>query len=133
MPGPFGRVIVLLYLRSVTSSTPGTARAARKPNIRARSIGGRYGRRSRITPGGAGVFRFAAWSRSRVGAVSNTSSIVALNWRMLAKPAANAMSPMGSFVVSTKILAVCARCARASASGPAPSSVLSSRRTWRCS
>ncbi len=88
-----------------------------------------------MTPGGAlAVFLCrAACSRSRVGGVSKTSSIVALNWRMLAKPAANAMSPIGRVVVSTRMRAVCARCARARASGPAPSSVVSRRRTWRCS
>ena len=52
---------------------------------------------------------------------------------MLAKPAAKAISDSGSAVVSVRIRAVCARCARAMASGPAPSSAVTSRRTWRCS
>ena len=46
---------------------------------------------------------------------------------MLAKPAAKAISDSGSAVVSVRIRAVCARCARAMASGPAPSSAVTSR------
>ena len=45
---------------------------------------------------------------------------------MLEKPDANATSDNGSSVVSTKVRAVCARLARASARGPAPSWALSS-------
>jgi hypothetical protein len=122
------------------------ARAARKPNIRSRSIGGRYGSRSRSTPvapapsappagPGTGRRRVAvtgpARSRSAVGGMSYTSSIVALNCLIEENPAANAMSPMGSAVVSTRMRAVRARCALASASGPAPTSALSSRVTCR--
>ena len=44
---------------------------------------------------------------------------------MLANPAAKATSPIGSAVVSISSLAVCARCALAIASGPAPSSASS--------
>ncbi len=65
--------------------------------------------------------------------MAKTSCTVALNCLMLAKPAAKAISDSGSAVVSVKIRAVCARCARAMASGPAPSSAVTSRRTWRCS
>ena len=66
-----------------------------------------------------------------MGESANTSSTVSLNARMLAKPAANAMSPMGSALVSISSRAVCARCALASASGPAPSSASSCRSTCR--
>ena len=121
------------------------------------SIGARYGSRSLIRPGAAGsdagpasptarrrrgrgrAFepargpRRAARSRSSVGVTANTSRMVELNCLMLAKPAANAISDSGSVVVSVRTLAVWARCARAMASGPAPSSAVTSRRTWRCS
>jgi hypothetical protein len=50
---------------------------------------------------------------------------VSLNVRMLANPAANAMSLIGSVLVSIRSRAVWARWARASASGPAPSSARS--------
>ncbi len=134
------------------------ARAARKPSIRSRSIGARYGSLSLIRPGAAGsdtgpasprtrrarrgsafpreptpVPPRAARSRSSVGVTANTSRIVALNCLMLVKPAANAISDSGSVVVSVSTRAVWARCARAMASGPAPSSAVISRRTWRCS
>jgi hypothetical protein len=59
--------------------------------------------------------------------------MVALNCLMLAKPAANAISDSGSAVVSVRMRAVWARWARAMASGPAPSSAVTRRRTWRCS
>ena len=68
-----------------------------------------------------------------MGVTANTSWIVALNCLMLANPAANAISDSGSVVVSVSTRAVCARCARAMASGPAPSSAVTSRRTCRCS
>jgi hypothetical protein len=47
--------------------------------------------------------------------------------RMLEKPAAYATSVNGIAVVSISVRAVCARCARAIASGPAPSSSVTSR------
>ena len=50
---------------------------------------------------------------------------------MLANPAANAISVTGSAVVCSSTRAVCARWARASATGPAPSSAVSCRCTWR--
>ena len=54
----------------------------------------------------------------------------ALNCLMDAKPAAKAMSPIGRFlVISMRTRAVRARCARASASGAAPTSAVSSRPT----
>ena len=65
------------------------------------------------------------------GVRSNTARTVSLNWRMLEKPAANATSPNGRSVVSISTRAVCARCARASASGLAPTSACSSRSSWR--
>ena len=63
--------------------------------------------------------------------MSYTSSIVALNCLIDVKPAAKAMSPIGRDDVSTRTRAVRARCALASASGPAPTSAVSSRPTWR--
>jgi hypothetical protein len=59
-----------------------------------------------------------------------TSRTVSLNWRTLAKPDANAISVTGSVVVWSRTRAVWARCARASATGPAPSSAVSCR--WTC-
>ena len=61
--------------------------------------------------------------------MSYTSRMVALNCLMDVKPAAKAMSPIGSFVVSMSTRAVRARCALASASGAAPTSAVSSRPT----
>ena len=75
--------------------------------------------------------RRTARSRSSPGTAANTSRIVALNCRMLANPAANAISDSGSVVVSMSTRAVWARCARARASGPAPSSAVTMRLTWR--
>ena len=69
--------------------------------------------------------------RSSLGVAAKTSRMVSLNWRMLAKPAANATSEMGNSVVSMSSLAVWARRARASASGPAPTSAASRRWRWR--
>ena len=69
--------------------------------------------------------------RSSVGLDAYTSRTVSLNWRTLWKPLANATSVIGRFVVSMRMRAVCARCARASASGPEPTSATSSRLTWR--
>jgi hypothetical protein len=47
---------------------------------------------------------------------------VSLNWRTLENPDANAISASDIGVVSTSTRAVCARRARASANGPAPTS-----------
>ncbi len=69
--------------------------------------------------------------RRRVGEAANTDWTVSLNWRMLAKPAAKATSAMGRLVVSMRIRAVWDRWARAKAIGPAPSSAISSRCSWR--
>ena len=80
-----------------------------------------------------GAARFPRASRSAEGVTAKTSRMVALNCLMLAKPAANAISDSGSVVVSVRTRAVWARCARAMARGPAPSSAVTSRRTWRCS
>ena len=55
---------------------------------------------------------------ARSACVANTACTVSLNCRTLAKPAANATSVTGRSVVSSSTRAVCARCARASASGP---------------
>ena len=69
--------------------------------------------------------------RRSVGDVAKTSRIVSLNWRTLPKPAANATSVSDRSVVSISSRAVWARCARAMASGPAPSSSVISRLRWR--
>ena len=91
----------------------------------------RTARRSRSARGRAGAARstrrrprsaLPRRRRSSRGVSANTSRTVSLNWRTLAKPAANATSAKPSSVVSISVRAVCARCARASASGPAPSS-----------
>jgi hypothetical protein len=66
-------------------------------------------------------------ARSSVGVVAKTSRTVSLNCLMLAKPAPNATCANGRFVVSMSTRAVWARCARASAIGPAPTSATS----WR--
>ncbi len=56
--------------------------------------------------------------RSSSGLRSYTARIVSLNWRMLPNPDANATSAAGSEVEVSSARAVCARCARESASGP---------------
>jgi hypothetical protein len=56
---------------------------------------------------------------------------VSLNCRTLANPDANATSAIAIGVVSTRSRAVWARWARARASGPAPSSALRTRPSWR--
>jgi hypothetical protein len=62
--------------------------------------------------------------RSSLGVAAYTSRRVSLNWRMLEKPAAKATSAKVIVVVSIRTRPVCARRARASANGPAPSSVV---------
>ncbi len=74
---------------------------------------------------------FGARVRSSLGESAKTSRTVSLKVRTDAKPAAKATSAMGSGVVSISTRAVWARCARASASGPAPSSASSWRSTCR--
>ena len=66
-----------------------------------------------------------------VGVLSHAVRTVSLNCLILAKPAANAMSLNGRSVVSINTRAVCTRCARASESGPAPTSACSIRSNWR--
>ena len=56
---------------------------------------------------------------------------MSLNWRTLPKPAPTATSANGRSVVSISVRADCARCARASATGPAPSSATRMRCSWR--
>ena len=116
--------------RPCTSSTPGTARAPRKRSSASRSSGARYGSRSVIAPAGAAVSSRRV-RRSRVGVTAKTSRTVSLNCRTLAKPAAKATSVTGRSVVSSSTRAVCARCARATAIGPAPTSATSCRCRWR--
>ena len=111
---------------AVTSSIPGTARAAIQAKMPLASSGPRYGSTRSIAPGAADACdRRRALSSPGVSA--KTSRIVSLHWRMLAKPAEKATSEMGMSVPTRSIRAVCARCALANARGPAPSSVLSRR------
>ena len=70
-------------------------------------------------------------ARSWLGVLANTSRMVSLNCRMLAKPAAKAMSEAARSVLSSRIRAVWARWARASASGGAPSAATRVRLSWR--
>ncbi len=122
---PCGRTSPRRYVVPSTSSTPGSVRAPRNSSSDDVCSGARYARRRLITP--ASPRATGRFSRSRLGDCAYTSSIVSLNCRTLPNPAANAMSASPRSVVSTRIRAVCARCARASASGPAPSSVVSIR------
>ena len=107
------------------SSTPGTARAARKPRISAARVRLAV-HEPEHQPAGPGVGRRARpCVRRRAAQLGRRGSrtrprITSLNWRTLAKPAANAMSVIGSAVWSTSSRAVCARRVRASASGPTP-------------
>jgi len=71
------------------------------------------------------------FTRRPVGVVANTACTVSLNCRTLANPAAKATSVLASSVVSSSTRAVCARWARASAIGPAPTSASSVRLTCR--
>lgn len=95
-----------------------------------RTGGGRPGPAAGATPGRAASARRAR-ARSSDGRTANTSRIVSLNWRTDPNPAANATSVTGSAVPTSSARAVCARRARASACGPAPSSATSIRCTCR--
>ncbi|CAH0326898.1 hypothetical protein SRABI128_05634 [Microbacterium sp. Bi128] len=57
--------------------------------------------------------------------------MVSLNWRTLLNPAAKAMSETFMAVETSRVRAVWARLARARDSGPAPSSWLRIRLSWR--
>ena len=129
---------------AVTSRRPTTRRPARRERRGTRTASRdrtarATGRRTVIEPDVGSLSRRAAARRGppatlraqSVGDVANTSRTVSLNWRTLAKPAANATSVIGIVVVSISSRAVCARCARAMASGPAPSSSVISRLRWR--
>ncbi len=63
--------------------------------------------------------------------MAKTSPMVSLNWRTLLNPAAKAMSETFMAVETSRVRAVCARLARARDSGPAPSSWLRIRLSWR--
>ncbi len=71
------------------------------------------------------------FARNPEGVVAKTVRTVSLNCRTLAKPAANATSVTARSVVSSSTRADWARWARARASGPAPTSAVSARLTWR--
>ena len=128
---------------SSPDSSPGTAWSAKKRNRPRPSNGERAGSR-RVSGVAASAARTAvvpapprpraralASARSSVGVLRYTSAIVSLNCRRLPNPAAKAMSLTGSSVAASRERAVCARFARARASGPAPSSVRSTRVTCR--
>ncbi|KON74810.1 hypothetical protein M768_02425 [Cellulosimicrobium cellulans F16] len=154
-PGPCGSASVRAYdrtgpVRSATS-TPSTARAARNANTPRASNGSRRGSvrsstavvppSSPTAPGSSGTRpptprevtgrSGRARRRSSLGVVSKTSVIVSLNCRTLPKPAANATSARRRSVPVSRARAVWARSARASATGPAPSSATSTRCTCR--
>ncbi len=130
--GPCGNRIVLRYAPSRHSSTPGTAVATRCPNRLSGHSGSRNGSRTdKAVPARTGPAFRAAAGQPRVAAVrwalGEHLRTVSLNVRTLENPAANATSAMGNRLVSISTRAVCARCARAMASGPTPSSATS----WR--
>ena len=132
-PVPCGRRSTRRYVSAVAPPRR-RARAARREELeqrRARAAAPGTPAAALIVPGGRPAGRRRTASRSRVGAGAYTSRIVSLNCRTLPKPAANAISARPRSVVSIRIRAVCARCARASASGPAPSSAVSIRCRWR--
>ena len=133
-------------------STPVIARAERNANIPAASNGERTGRSTARrmsedavavvpTPGPvAGLVpsavpvvdgaRCRRRARSSLGVALKTVRTVSLNWRTELKPAAKATSAKERSVSVASVRAVCARWARASDRGPAPSSAL--RRRVRC-
>ena len=114
--------------RRRASRRPATARVARNPSSAAPANGVRTARRS---------WTCRRWSRGRarprswvgVDGVDLADRVVEL--ADAAEPAANATSAAPSSVVSSSTRAVCARLARARASGPAPSSWVRSRVRWR--
>ncbi|MGC0429438.1 hypothetical protein RKD32_005793 [Streptomyces sp. SAI-195] len=75
--------------------------------------------------------RAGAAARSSLGVAAYTARMVSLNCRTLANPEAKAISVTGRPVVWSRTRAVCARWARARATGPAPTSAVSCRCTWR--
>ena len=113
---------------------PGMARTARKSKTPG-SNGSRYGRFSvrAVVDWAArpGERWCRAVARSAEGVMANTSPMVSLNWRTLLKPAAKAMSATFMVVETSSVRAVWARPARASDSGPAPSSLLRIRLSCR--
>ncbi len=136
IPGPVAVRMVLVYRSAVTCSTPGIARAARKPSHAAASNGSRQAsRRVSHVPGAPVVSRAPrlpgparrARARSSDGVRPEDSSTLALNCRTLEKPLANATSVIGMAVSASSRRAVCSRAVRARASGPVPSSATSSR------
>ena len=90
-------------------------------------VDGDDARRRRVSGPGSG----GAAARSSDGDAANTARTVSLNWRMLRNPAAKAIAVNGRSDVSMSTRAVVARCARAMASGPAPSSSVITRLRWR--
>ncbi len=102
----------------------GTPSTRRRRRVGASADEARSRRRRRVR---SGSVERRGRERSSVGLEANTSRTVSLNWRTLPKPAANAMSVNVIDVVSISSRAVWARCARAIASGPAPSSSVITR------
>ena len=138
--GPNGSRSDRRYVVPSHASSPGTCRVRRKSSSGPPSNGARNGSRSSIAPPPPGaaalvlamvVARALARDRSWLGVRANTDRTVSLNCRMLANPLANATCDIGRSVVSIRMRAVWARWARASAIGPAPTSVTSCRWTWR--
>jgi len=128
--GPPGRRNVRVNVTPSNDSMPGIARAARNSSVAPRSHRRAVRQPQSSTPGATGP-KVRRVARSPVGVVANTAWIVSLNCRTLANPAANATSAAGNDVVSSRTRAVCARWARARASGPAPTSATSARWIWR--
>ncbi len=93
------------------------------------SKGARAGRCTCRPPSEVGATRRRA--RSSVGVTAKTSRTVSLNCRTLANPAAKATSAIGRSDEVSRVRAVCARCARLRAFGPAPSSSVMIRLRWR--
>ena len=95
------------------------------PGLAPRVVAGR--------PGAGTPLRRALRARSRrpPGVSAKTCRIVSLHCRTLENPAANAMWVTGSSVVSSRIRAVWQRRARATASGPVPTSAVTRRLSCR--
>ena len=116
---PRGRRRLRRKVSPATSSTPGSARAARKLSSAAPSNGSRSGSRRLSAP--SGVPRAGSRPRrSPAGLRAKTRRTVASNERRLEKPAAKATSVTGSDVDASSTRAVWARRDRASTCGPAP-------------
>ena len=99
-PTPCGSRSDRRYVDAVDALDAGNRARARKSSSASASSGARNGSRSEIVPAADAVdVRGAsrrARTRSSLGVIAKTARIVSLNWRMLAKPAANAICANGS-------------------------------------